>query len=151
MECFGVGKIGQRFAKLLLKPSDCLTQQTLRCAATTTTSCSSGNSTATISRCDRERDNTKITACEGHITSQIYELSCARLVFSTLKAAATTTTTITDRPVYPHFIHLANHIAYQQPYTRHARFYCTAKTTRKKMVSLFNISYFCERLEKINY
>lgn len=129
MECIVTGKIAQRFVGLLLKRSDCLkSQTTLRF-------------TTTFSRCDDdERDSNKHTAYEGqHTTNRIYQPSCERLVFST---AATTTTkaiaaTATDRPVYQHFIHWKNHSANQQPtFTRHNRFYCTAKTVRKKMVRL---------------
>lgn len=123
MECIAASRIAQRLARLLLKPSDCFKSQTL-CITTT------------IRRCYEERDDNKFTAGEGHTTNRIYQASCARLVFSTSLTAAAAT----DRPVYPHFIHLNNRTASQQPFTRHNRFYCTAKTIRKKMVRFIALS-----------
>lgn len=122
MECIVVGKVAQRIVGLLLKRNDCLKSQIFR-------------STTTLGRCDEERDNHKFTAHEGHnsTTNRIYQTSHARLVLPTLTS---TTTTATDRPVYPYFIYWENHSANQQPtFTRHNRFYSTAKTIRKKMVS----------------
>ncbi|XP_055325472.1 putative pterin-4-alpha-carbinolamine dehydratase [Sitodiplosis mosellana] len=125
MECLVTGKIAQRFVGLLLKRSDCSKSQTLRF-------------TTTLGRCDDdERDNNKLTAHEGHhTTNRIYQPSCERLVFST----STTTVVVaaaTYRPVYPHLIHWNNHSTNQQPrFARHNRFYCTAKTIRKKMGKL---------------
>lgn len=132
MECIVAGKIAQRLVGLLLKRNDCLKSQTLRF-------------TTTFGRCDDdERDNNKFTAYEGqHTTNQIYQPSCVRLVFST--APATTTATkakATDRPVYSHFIHWKNHSENQQPtFTRHNRFYCTAKTVRRKMVRIISKNF----------
>lgn len=115
-----VGRIVHGFAWNLLKRSDCLKSQTLRCATT-------------FNRFNTERDNNKFSACEGHTTDRIYQASCAaRLVCSTSKTA-----TATDRPVYQYYIQWENHLVKQQPFTRHNRFYCTAKTIRKKMVSEF--------------
>lgn len=136
MECIAVGKIAQRFVGLLLKHNDCLKSQTL-------------SFTTTFTRCDKERDNNKFqqsnTAHEGHnnTTNRIYQASCARLVFSTTTAA-------TDRPVYQYFINWKNHSANQQPtFTRHNRFYCTVKNSRKKMVRI--IFYFFFKLNLHNF
>lgn len=111
MESVFAGGIAQRLVGKLLK-CNCLRSQAL-------------HSTTAFGRRIEERDSNSITAYEGHNTiKRIYQASCARLVFSTAA---------TDRPVYPHFIYWEN----QQPtITRHNRFYCTAKTTRKKMVKL---------------
>lgn len=127
------GRIAQRFVGQLLqlqnKRCDFLKNQTHRF-------------TTTFGRYDEERDNNnKHTAHEGHNNTtphQIYQASCERLVFS--KA----TTTI-DRPVYSHIIQWENYSTNQQlAFTRHNRFYCTAKTIRKKMVRYYyeNNYYF---------
>lgn len=126
MEYIAVGKIAQRFARQLLKSRDCLKSQTL-------------NITTTLGRCDDERDNNKFTLYEGHTVNEIYQASCARRAFSTL----TTTAAATDRPVYPHFVYGKNHSTNQQPFTRHTRFYCTAKPIRKKMVRFFFLIIKC--------
>lgn len=114
MVCMVAGKIAHQIAGNLLKRYDCLKSQTLRC-------------TTTFNRCHSERDNNKSIACEGHTVNRIYQASYAmRLVCSALN---TTTAKATDRPVYPYCIQWE-----QQPFTRHNRFYCTAKTIKKKMV-----------------
>lgn len=117
MECIGAGKIVQRFSRLLLKSNACLNSRTLLSTTTTTS----------IQRSNEERDNNKFSAAEGHKANGIYQASYARLAFSTFVTA-------TDRPVYPHFIHLENHSVNQLPFTRHTRHFCTVKTIRKKMV-----------------
>lgn len=123
MECIGASKIVQRFGRLLLKSNACLNSQTLLSTTTTTS----------IQRSNVERDNNKSSTGEGHKANGIYQASYARLAFSTF-VIATATAAATDRPVYPHFIHLENHTVNQQTFTRHSRHYCTVKTNRKKMV-----------------
>lgn len=127
-----------RFTRLLLlfkQQSECLKSQIFHYAAATTISTSTTTTTTSASKCvsggDKERDNTKFIASEGHIANCTYQAPFARLVFSTSTAAATA---LTDRPVYPHFIHCIKHTANRPPLTRHNRFYCTTKTIRKKMV-----------------
>ena len=122
-----------RLSRLLLlfkQQSECLKSQIFRYATTISTS----TTTTSTSKCvrDTERDSTKFNASEGHIANCTYQAPFARLVFSTAAAAATT---LTDRPVCPHFIHYIKHIANHPPLTHNIRFYCTAKTIRKKMVS----------------
>lgn len=128
-----------RFARLLLlfkQQSECLKSQIFRYAATTTISTSTTTTTTkSTSECvngaDKDRDNTKFNASEGHIANCTYQAPFASLVFSTATAAAAA---LTDRPVYPHFIHCIKHTAIHPPLTRHTRLYCTTKTIRKKMV-----------------
>lgn len=127
MECINVGKITQRFGRLLLKSNARLDSQAFRSTTTTTTN-------IIIQQSNNERDNNKFRDIEGHITNRIYQACYARLVSSTFIAAATTAT---YRPVYSYFIHLENHTVNQQPFTRHNRNFCTAKTIRKKMVRFF--------------
>lgn len=138
MDCMVAGKIAHQFAGNLLKRYDCLKSQTLRCATT-------------FNRCHLERDNNKAIACEGHTVNRIYQASYAtRLVCSALN---TTTAKATDRPVYPYCIQWENNSVKQQPFTRHNRFYCTAKTIKKKMVrqllQKLNIFYIFKYFENI--
>lgn len=124
-----------RFTRLLLlfkQQSECLKSQIFFYATTINTS----TTTTSTSECvrDKERDNTKFNASEGHIANCTYQAPFARLVFST---ASDTATALTDRPVYPHFIHCIKHTANHPPLAHHTRFYCTAKTIRKRMVRHF--------------
>lgn len=143
MECFAA----QRFTRLLLlskQQSECMRSQICRRYATTTSSPSTTTSTASEYVRDKDRDNTKFTASEGHMANRTtYQASFASFVCSTLTPTIATTTTaavaataaaLTDRPVYPYFMCCIKHTVNQPPLTRHFRFYCTAKTTRKKMV-----------------
>lgn len=137
MEYFVAQHRFNRLLLLLKQQSECLKSQIFRYATTISTS-----TTTSTSKCvrDKERDNTKFNAREGHIANCTYQAPFARLVFSTSTSAATAA--LTDRPVYPHFIHCIKHTANHPPLTRHIRFYCTAKTIRKKMVRhLFFCSY----------
>lgn len=130
-----------RFTRLLLlfkQQSECLKSQIFRYAAATTTSISTSTTTTSTSECvsggDKERDNTKFNASEGHIANCTYQAPFARLVFS---SPTPTAAALTDRPVYPHFIHCIKHTANHPPLAHHTRFYCTAKTIRKRMVRHF--------------
>lgn len=106
MESVFVGSIAKRLTGKLLKCCDCLRSQAFR-------------STTTFGRRFEERDDNSIAINEGHNTT--------KRIYQTLLLAAT------YRPVYTHFIHWEH----QHPtFTRHNRFYCTAKRTRKKMVKL---------------
>lgn len=150
--------VRHRFTRLLLlykQQSECLKSQIFRYAttiSTSTTTNNNNNTTTSTNECvsggDKERDNTKFNASEGHIANCTYQAPFARLVFSTptstAVAAETETaiaTALTDRPVYPHFIHCIKHTAFHPPLTRHIRFYCTAKTIRKKMVRHYSLIF----------
>lgn len=134
MECF----VAQRFARLLLllkQQSECMSSQIFRYATTISTSTTTTtNNTTSIAKYarDKERDKTNFHAIGGHIANCTYQAPFARLVFSTLIPTKATATTSTHRPVCS-----VQHTANQPPLTRHFRFYCTAKTIRKKMVRHF--------------
>lgn len=135
MECFVTQ---QRFSRLLLllkQQSECLKSQIFRYATTTIST-----STTTTNECVRDKERNSIS--EGHIANcNTYQAPFATLVFSTI-----TPKTTTDRPVYPHSIYCTKYTENHPPLTRHIRFYCTAKTIKKKMVrrffSLSNIQQF---------
>lgn len=136
MACFVSHRRFDRLLLLLLnQQSECLKSQIFRWAATTISTSTTTTNTASSAKYvrDKERDETNFHASEGHRANCTYQAPFARLVFSTL--TPTKATAITDRPVY-----CTQHTPNQPPLTHHFRFYCTAKTIRKKMVSHF---FFC--------